>query len=174
MSPFQCIRQPAEWQASRSPGRGRGHNRGAGSIQTNVSDQSAATGGPATTPDATAARLHPLVRLHRSSAVCDRTGDRLPSRRRLSYRARDATASIFSSRAVAPRFFGPGQASPGWPGLARGRARFVDSGNAIADRRERSERSWEPKDLVNGGSAATAELASVERCSAPETRHPRA
>jgi hypothetical protein len=36
--------------------------------------------------------------------VWGRTGDRRPSRRRLSYRARDATASIFSSRAVARGF----------------------------------------------------------------------
>ena len=75
--------------------------------QTNVSDQSAATGGPTTPPDATAARLHPIVRLHRSSAVCGRTGDRCPSRRRLSYRARDASAIMFSSRAVARMFSVP-------------------------------------------------------------------
>ncbi len=49
---------------------------------------------------------------------------------------------------------------------------LFDSGNAIADRHHRSRRRWELKDLANGGIAATAELASVERCSAPATRPP--
>jgi len=45
-------------------------------MRNNVSDQSAATGGPATPPDATAARLHPMVRRHRSSAVARATAAR--------------------------------------------------------------------------------------------------
>ena len=60
---------------------------------------------------------------------------------------------------------------PEGSGLATTR-RLSDSGNAIADRHHRSRRRWEPNDLTNGGIAATAELASVERCSAPETRPP--
>jgi hypothetical protein len=47
-----------------------------------------------------------------------------------------------------------------------------DSGNAIAGRSDPSQRSREPNHLANGGIAATAELASVERCSAPVTRPP--
>ena len=44
---------------------------------------------------------------------------------------------------------------------------------ALADRHHRSRRRWEPNDLANGSIAATAELASVELCSAPETHPPK-
>jgi len=101
---------------------------------SNFTDQSAATGRPGIPPDATAARLHPMIRLHRSFAVCRRTGDRRPSRRRLSYRARDATASIFRRAPSRGGFRSrPRIAGMAWFG-ARART-FVDSGNAIADRR---------------------------------------
>jgi len=65
MSPLQCIRQPAEWQASRSPGRVRSRNRGAGSIQTSDDVDRAATDTPAIVADETAARVHPLVQVSR-------------------------------------------------------------------------------------------------------------
>ncbi len=42
------------------------------------------------------------------------------------------------------------QPSPGWPGLARGRARFVDSGNATAERRDRRERPRKPSRPASG------------------------
>ena len=47
-----------------------------------------------------------------------------------------------------------------------------DSGKAIADGLDRRRRRWEAKNPANGGIGVTAELASVERCSAPATRAP--
>jgi hypothetical protein len=76
-------------------------------------------------------------RLHRS--VCGHTSDRRPSPRRLSYRARDATASFFRRAPSRGRFrFRRTIAGMAWFG-ARTRSFFSDSGNAIADRRDRSE-----------------------------------
>ena len=113
-----------------------------------------------------------MVRRHRSSVVCGRMGDHRPSacdhhtdRRkwRQAFVRRVRCRSRFrSSRWIA--------------GKARSRettCTLFDSGIAIADRHHRSRRRWEPKDLANGVIAATAELASVERCSAPATRPPK-
>ena len=47
-----------------------------------------------------------------------------------------------------------------------------DSGKAIADGLDRRRRRWAAKNPAHGGIGVTAELASVERCSAPETLRP--